>query len=77
MQAVHGRAGRHTKSDADDNEGGDVQLKVFVLASEGLDRKGLEMCVGASASVFPRASDYCGSEKRTTRMRDTAPMTPE
>lgn len=54
-----------------------MQLKVFVLTSEGLDRKGLEVFVGASASVFSTESAYYDSEKRTTRIRETAPMTPE
>ena len=52
MKAIHDRGGRRTEGNADDNKGGNVQLKVFVLTSEGLDRKGLEVFVGASASVF-------------------------
>lgn len=77
MKAIHDRGGRRTEGNADDNKGGNVQLKVFVLTSEGLDRKGLEVFVGASASVFSTESAYYDSEKRTTRIRETAPMTPE
>lgn len=57
MKAVHDRGGRRTEGNADDNKGGNVQLEVLVLASEGLDRESLEMFVrGISFGLLYRVS---------------------